>query len=232
MAIIYYCQMRTTMVMEFVCITGLMVLFAMRGHFRQAVLLGMGSVALLIGAAGWVVSTVGDVGTKRFFTLIDERPDELYFSARGNMVQGTFETLIWEMPLGAGMGRWGQSYGYFGDHSNGYEGNTGAIWVEVQWPAWLVDGGLPLMICYTVAIVLAMLDTLRIALTCRDKELSYWAAVIFTINLSIVATVFSACPFVTQAGISFWMGAATLHAADLRDKQALVQQTRSARRFA
>lgn len=232
MAVIYYCQMRTAMVMEFVCITGLIVLFSLRGHFRQAALLGMGSVALLIGAAGWVVSTVGDVGTKRFFSLIEERPDELYFSARGNMVQGAFEQLVWEMPLGGGLGRWGQAYGYFGDHSGGFNSPSGQIWVEVQWPAWLVDGGVPLTLFYSVAIALAMFDTLRIALTCKDKELSYWAAVIFTINISIVATVFSACPFVAQSGISFWMGAAMLHAADRWDKLNFAQQARVARRVA
>jgi len=230
MAVIYYCQMRTTMVMEFVCITGMIILFALRGHFRQAVLLGVGSVAILIGAAGWVVSTVGEVGTKRFFSLIEEKPNELYHNARGNMVEETFDRQIWEMPLGGGLGRWGQAYGYFGDHTLGFGSSGGRYWIEVQWPAWMIDGGIPLMVCYVVAIVLAMMDNLRIALTCKDKELSYWAAVIFTLNLSIVATVFSACPFVAGGGISFWTGTAMLHAADQRDRVTLAQQAKIARK--
>jgi hypothetical protein len=231
MAVIYYCQMRTTMVMEFVCIIGLVVLFALRGHLRQAVLLGVGSMVLLIGAAGWVVSTVGDIGTKRFFTLIEERPDELYHSARGNYVQEAFEKYIWEMPLGGGLGRWGQAYGNFGDHRGGFQSSSGQVWVEVQWPAWIVDGGIPLTIFYVTAIVVSMFDTLRVALTCKDKELSYWTAVIFTQNLAIVANVFSACPFVSQTGVSFWMGAVMVHAADRLSRSASSQQARGARRF-
>ena len=125
MAAIYFCQIRAAMVMEFVCIVGLVILFSMRGHFRQATLLAMGSVILVFGSAVWVVSAVGEVGTKRFMSLIEERPDELYQGSRGMFVQQTFETLIWQSPLGAGLGRWGQAYSYFGDLSSGFDSPSG-----------------------------------------------------------------------------------------------------------
>jgi hypothetical protein len=214
MAVIYFCQMRAAMVMEFVCVAGLIVLFAARGHYRQATLLGVGSVVLLIGAAAWAVSAVGEVGTKRFWSLVEERPDELYVRARGGMVQDTFELLIWESPLGSGLGRWGQAYGNFGDRSTGFGGTNGRLWVEVQWPGWVIDGGIPLLVGYVTAIALAMIGTVRTALKCHDEEVAYWAAVICTLNLSIVASSFSACPFVAPAGTGFWLLASAAHAAD------------------
>ena len=217
MVVIYFCQMRAAMVMEFVCIIGLIALFTARGHYRQATLLGIGSVVILLAGAAWAVSAVGDVGTKRFLTLIEQRPEDIYAS-RGSFVQQTFDSLIWESPLGCGLGRWGQAYGYFGDHSSGYGGVNGQIWVEVQWPGWVVDGGIPLLVGYVVAIVLAMLNTLRIALNSRNNELAYWACVIFTMNLSAVATTFSSCPFVAPAGTGFWLMATALHAADQRTR--------------
>jgi hypothetical protein len=215
MVVIYFCQMRAAMVMEYVCVIGLIVLFSARRHYQQAALLGIGSVVLLFAGAIWAVSAVGEVGTKRFLTLIEQKPEDIYGS-RGSSVQSTFNSLIWESPLGCGLGRWGQAYGNFGDHSSGYGGTSGQLWIEVQWPGWAVDGGIPLLVGYVMAIVLAMLDTLRIALKSRDKELAHWAGVIFTLNLSIVAATFSACPFVAPAGTGFWLLAAALHAADQR----------------
>jgi hypothetical protein len=217
--VIYFSQMRSTMVMAFVCVVVMGFLFAARGYFRQATLLGIGSLALVVGGAVAAVGVVGEVATKRFMTLIETRPDELYGGARGGFVQETFEAKIWDYPLGAGLGRWGVAYSTFGDHYLPVGADYGTIWVEVQWPGWVVDGGVPLMVLYVLAIVLAMGDSFRIALTCRDRELAYWAAVICGLNLSVVAGCFSACPFLANNGMWFWLSAAMLHAADLRARQ-------------
>ena len=61
-----------------------------------------------------------------------------------------------------------------------------------------------------------MANTLRIALRCRDREVAFWAAVIFASELSIVATCFSYVTFVTAIGLQFWFLAAVIHAADYR----------------
>jgi hypothetical protein len=216
MAAIYFCQIRAALVMEFVCVIALIGLFSMRGHFRQASLLAIGSVILVIGGASWVVSAVGEAGIRRFFTLIDERPDKLYQGARGGFVSHTFNTLIWEYPLGAGMGRWGQAYGYFGDHSPPTGSDNGQLWAEVQWPAWVIDGGIPLAVLYVIAMALAMLDTLRVVMSTKSKELTYWGATIWAMSLSIVALTFSSCPFVANTGITFWLLSAVLHSANQR----------------
>jgi hypothetical protein len=218
MADIYFSQIRTAMIMEFVCIFVVAGLFMARGHFRQAALLVVGIGVVLFGAAAWAVSAVGDVSTKRFMSLIEEKPDELYGRARGGFVQLTFDVLIWDYPLGAGMGRWGQSYGVFGDQSYEIQDTKGMIWVEVQWPGWVIDGGIPLMLGYVVAIVLAMMNSVQVVRTCKDRELTYWGAIICAMNLSIVATAFSQCPFIANSGGSFWLMAATLHAAGERER--------------
>jgi uncharacterized membrane-anchored protein len=75
------------------------------------------------------------------------------------------------------------------------------------------------MVGYVIAILLAMFDTLRIVITSKDKELTYWASVVCTLNLSIVAGTFSASPFVAPWGIGFWVMAAAVHAADLRARE-------------
>ena len=63
-----------------------------------------------------------------------------------------------------------------------------------------------------------MYDSLRIALTCKDRELAYWAAVVVASNLSIIATCFSYVTFLSPIGLQFWLLAAALHAADLRTR--------------
>jgi hypothetical protein len=219
MADIYFSQIRTAMVMEFVCVIAVVGLFMARGHVRQAAMLVVGIGVVLFGAAAWAVSAVGDVGTKRFMTLVEEKPQDLYSRARGGMVQQTFEILIWEYPLGAGLGRWSQSFGVFGDQSyEAVKADRGMIWVEVQWPGWVVDGGIPLLIGYVVALVLAMLNSVHVVRTCKDRDLTYWGAIVCAMNLSILAAAFSQCPFIANTGGSFWLMAATLHAAGERDR--------------
>jgi hypothetical protein len=67
-------------------------------------------------------------------------------------------------------------------------------------------------------MIVAMLDSLRIALRCKDREVAYWAAVIVAFNLSIVATCFSFVPFLAPIGVQFWLLCAALHAADARTR--------------
>jgi hypothetical protein len=210
MDVIYLCQIRTSMVMELVCILTVVGLFLARGHVRQAAMLVVGISVVLFGAAAWAVSAVGEISTKRFMSLVEEKPTELYFNARGNFVQNAFDVLIWKYPLGAGLGRYGMAHSYFGNYA---PGPGSGIWVEVQWPGWIVDGGIPLLVAYAVALALAMLDSFRVVWTCRDKELAFWGAMGCATNLAILATTFSQCPFIANSGGGFWLTAAVLHAA-------------------
>jgi hypothetical protein len=95
-----------------------------------------------------------------------------------------------------------------------------------MWPAWVMDGGIPLMVLYITAIFFAMLNTLRIALRSRDKEVAFWAAVVFASNLSVLATCFSYVTFVSSIGLQFWLLAAVVHAADVRVRSSAAASAR------
>ena len=53
----------------------------------------------------------------------------------------------------------------------------------------------------------------------KDRELKFWAAVIFASNLSVIATCFSYVTFVAAIGMQFWLLAAVVHAVDHRIRE-------------
>lgn len=214
-AVIYYSQVRMILLMLVICLAVLVVVFTVQRNVAQAALLGGLSVGLIVVAFSWVAATSGSVVTDRFLTLLADDPLKTYQTARGGYVRQAFEEMMWDYPLGAGLGWWGQIYQFFADKTV-----PTVFWVEVMWPAWIVDGGIPLLFTYVLAITLAMLDSLRIALTTKDRELGFWAAVTLASNLSVLATCFSYVSFVSSIGMQFWFLSAALHAADLRSKAA------------
>ncbi len=209
-AAVYYTQVRSLLVVEVICIIVIATLFTMQGNVVQATQLGVTGASLIAGALVWVAINVGGAVLDRFGTLVKEDKGELYQNSRGMYVQDTFTRMIFDYPLGAGLGRYGQSYGYFSFNA------TESIWAEVQWPAWAVDGGIILLVAYPCAVVLAISDSVRVALKNPDKDLAFWAAVVAAVNLSTFATCFSQVPFVSAAGLQFWTFAGVIHAADRR----------------
>jgi hypothetical protein len=214
--VIYLSQVRSALVMEVISLLTLMAVLAVRRDFRRLTLLGLGVAVVLGGSLAWVARTEGDAVLRRFRTLIEGDPRQTFYANRGFYTRATFSRQIWDQPLGAGLGRCGQAYLYFGDRAA--PPDRGQMWAEVQWTMWAIEGGIPLIILYTAAMAVALATLLRIALTCRDRTLAYWAAVILALNLSIVATTFSYIPFIAPTGLQFWIMAAALHAADRRQR--------------
>ena len=72
---------------------------------------------------------------------------ESVFEKTGHMgmVIGAFDTFLFEHPLGAGLGRWGMMRIYFGDENNV---DSPAIWSEVQFSSWILDGGIVLLVVF------------------------------------------------------------------------------------
>jgi hypothetical protein len=120
-----------------------------------------------------------------------------------------------ENPLGYGLGWWGMVHMAFRDPRR-----LSSVWVEVMFQGWAIDGGIPLVVGYFGAVVVAMLDSLRIALTSPDREVTFWAAVVAAQNLSVVALCFSYPAFLSPGGMQFWLLAAALHAADAQARAA------------
>lgn len=214
-AAVYYTQVRSALVVEVVCIAMIIAMFTMQGNVAAATKMATTGTAVIAGALVWVVINVGSAVLDRFSTLVKEDQGQLYQNSRGMYVEETFTHMIWEYPLGAGLGRYGQSYGYFSF------GATESLWAEVQWPAWAVDGGIILLFAYPCAVCMAIADSVKVALKCPDKEVAYWAAVVAAINFSLFAHCFSFVPFVCAEGIQFWTFAAVIHAADKRVREEL-----------
>jgi hypothetical protein len=207
-AVIYYSQVRSSLIMLAICVTGLTVLLAYRGEIRHALELVGGGTVLILGALLWVSRTIGVGGLERFKTLVSSDPGNVLYRSRGAFVWHGLEQVV-QYPLGYGLGWWGMIHMVFRDPIR-----ITPVWVEVMIQGWVYDGGLPLLVLYFGAVVVAMIDSLRIALSCRDRELAFLAAVIVALNTSIVALCFSYPVFLSPSGIQFWMLAAALHAAD------------------
>jgi hypothetical protein len=113
-----------------------------------------------------------------------------------------------EYPLGAGLGRWGMMRHYFGDPSNPY---SPLIFAELQFIAWILDGGFVLPVLYCGALLVTAGHEFRIArLVTGDAQWS-WVAAAIAVNAGTVALVFAFTPFTTQTGLQFWVLAGALH---------------------
>jgi len=209
---IYFTQVRSMLVMTAIALVVLVVILALRGEFRRAALLGGGGAAALVLAFTWAVATMGTAVSARFESLFVSNAAKVYQDNRGYFLWDTFARVLPDYPLGAGLGRWGMMYNYFGDPSAPLE--RGSLYSEIQFTAWIYDGGVPLMVAYLGATLVALGDSLRIALRSKDRDLAYWAGVITALNLGTLSLIFNSMPFVAPLGIQFWLLAGALHAAD------------------
>jgi hypothetical protein len=104
-------------------------------------------------------------------------------------------------PMGAGLGRWGMMRTYFGDDNN--LAST-MLWAEVQYPAWVLDGGIVLLLLYNLALIVNSKMEVKLALS-RNRRLREIAAVVVALNAGTLALMFSFTPFNTQVGLQYWL---------------------------
>ena len=165
-------------------------------------MLAAGIVVLsFIGA----ITLGGDSVLDRFMTLFSDDPLAVYYRARGVQLNLTFNQLLFDYPLGAGLGRWGMAGAYFG--TPGVPG----IWAEIQITGWMIDGGVLMIVLYAGALITAAVSQYRLAMQTRYPRIAVCGGVVFAANLGIAAMVFSFTPFVTQIGIQYWFLAGALH---------------------
>jgi hypothetical protein len=215
-AVIYLSQVRSILIMLVFSLIAMFALLVLRKDFRKAALLGGGALAAMVLGMLWTLRVGSAEVAARFLNLLSSPAGKTYGDSRGRFLAETFGRYLWEMPLGAGLGRWGMMYANFGDHAPSLD--RGMLWAELQWTAWLYDGGLPLMILYTGAIAVTIVNTVSIARNCQDEEISLWAVPICGLGLSIVALCFAAIPFIGPGGVQFWALFAALHAAAERTR--------------
>lgn len=205
MTALYLSQVRALMAMALIGIMAVGGFLLVRRDVARAGALG--AVLLLVLVAGYrgAVSMGGGNIAQRVATLTGAAPGQVYYSNRGHFLQQTVEELLPQYPFGAGMGRWGMMYGYFGD---GSDPSTAQIHAEIQWTGWLLDGGVPLILAYLATLLLALRTTLRIAWSPPPRggeELRFWAAVLSAHGVGALALTFSYPIFLSQMGMEFWL---------------------------
>jgi|SRR5208282_2411706 len=219
---IYLAKNRSCLVVLVICELGIAGMIAMRRSLlvirREWRKREAGNLPRLVGAiaiAGllsfsWAIAVGGGSISERFSTLIADKPAEVYKKNRGHLIEATVENVLPQYPLGAGIGRWGMMNYYFGDNSNP---DTAGIWVEEQWTGWLLDGGIPLIIAYVLAIFMALRTAFRIALAPVEPELAIFAAIICGYDFAAFAATFGYGYFSSENGLEFWLLNAALFAA-------------------
>jgi hypothetical protein len=204
-AAIYLSQVRISLVVTvFMFSVYIMTLFIQK-RSAKATTFGLLAGGIIAGSFVLAVTLGGQSITDRFMTLFAEDPMSVYYRARGVQLETTFTEMLYEYPLGAGLGRWGMAGGYFG--TAGLPG----LWAEIQIAGWMIDGGVPMIFLYGGAIVVGALVQLRLARLTQYPRVAACAAVVLAANLGTTAMVFSFTPFVTQIGIQYWFLAGALH---------------------
>jgi hypothetical protein len=220
MMCLYLSQVRATFIVINVSIIALLFVLALRRAKAQlAIVASVASIVIFLSFA-WAVSVGGDAVTKRFSTLTKGNPGQTYSQNRGRFLRDTVVILLPRYPLGAGLARYGMMNVYFADH------RKPSLWVEIQWTAWLFDGGIPMLAACIIAMVLTIRTTWRIAFSRDRGSLAIWGAILFAYDWGIVALTFSYPVFSGQFGIEFWLLNAALYTAS----RTMIQQAVESRK--
>jgi hypothetical protein len=186
----------------------LCVVLARLGRATQATMLAFLGGGLLAGAFVVASAVGGDAVFDRFHGILEQGVVGSYQQNRGIFLEYTFTTLLWEYPLGAGMGRCGMMYAYF----SRFEGNPSPpVHVEIQVTAWLLDGGILLLVLYGAAVGMSLWFAWQQCSADAPPRVGYMAAVVLCLNLFVVGQSNAGPCFNTTVGIQFWMLAAALH---------------------
>jgi hypothetical protein len=162
--------------------------------------LGVG-LALVVGSYVWALAVGGDAVSDRFGGLANDGVFRVFQDQRGAFIRYTLSELLYEFPLGAGLGRWGMMHVYFGDPTLW---QAPPIHVEVQLTGWLLDGGVPLWLLYGGAIFMALLFSYRAAVRALTASAQDIATIVLCLQLTIVCLCLTGPVFNTQLGILFW----------------------------
>jgi hypothetical protein len=208
---LYLCQVRAIAAMLVVCLVAMAGVLVLSGRLLRLtkLLVVVGGLAVL--AIGWAVTVGGDAVVARWSTLFERDAGEVYYSNRGYFLEGTLKYFVPEYPLGAGLGRYGMASAYFGSRG---DPSSPPLWAEIQWTAWVFDGGVLVMLLYPLALLVTTFWAFRLALRRQDDgEFWLWGTIIFAYDLGAIALTFSYPFFMSQAGMEFWLLNAALFGA-------------------
>jgi hypothetical protein len=200
--IIFLSHVRSALVVIVGCATIYSLILAWQGRLKTVLTIAGLAVACGVCSLTYAATMGGQSTLDRFATLLADDPTKVFEdSGRLSQLTTAFDTLLVEHPLGAGLGRWGMMRTYFGDESNP---DSPAIWAEVQFSSWILDGGIVLLSLYLIALIVAIWRLVRSSLMHRSSELASWGPVIAIFSAYPIALLFSYAPFNSQIGLQFW----------------------------
>lgn len=214
---IYLCQVRSVLILTFICEAVMLFVLALRGKIYRAAGLLLVLPVLITVATFWAFAVGGDELSNRISTLTESKAGQVYYMNRGRFLEETVFGLLPEYPLGAGLGRWGMVHLYFGEKG---KAASQSIWAEIQPTAWLLDGGVPLVLCYYAGLLLCIGLSISAAIHQRD-EIADLATPVAGLNVAMLATTFGSIPFIGQAGLTFWLINSALAAIALRPESGM-----------
>jgi hypothetical protein len=207
LAAIYLSQVRVSLVTTVAMMTVYTLMAFRQGRSARASQFGILSGGAVVLALSLAVTLGGASITDRVNSLFAGDPLSVYQQARGTQLTFTFFDLLFQYPLGAGLGRWGMAAGYFGTEN----ANSPPIWAEIQFTGWMIDGGILMIALYCGALIVTALAEYRVSTMHQYSRLAQCGTVVLAANLGTAALIFSFVPFVTQVGIQYWFLAGALH---------------------
>ncbi len=207
LAAIYLSQVRISLVMTALMMACYVIITARQGRYGRATKFGILAGGIIVGSFIVALALGGTSVHDRVMTLFVADPLSVYQSARGTQLTITFRDLLFEHPFGAGLARWGMAASYFGVFTI----DTPALWAEIQFTAWMIDGGVLLTVLYCGALIVAAMSQYRAAMMLRSPKLATCASVVMSTNMGVAALIFSFTPFNTQIGLQYWFLAGALH---------------------
>jgi hypothetical protein len=107
---------------------------------------------------------------------------------------------------------------YFGDSTMW---QAPAIHVEVQLTGWLLDGGIPLILLYAGALLVAIRYTYVHAVAPTDRAWQDAAVIVLCMQLILILLCMTGPVFNTQLGIMFWAVTGAIFGATVSGDRAL-----------
>lgn len=207
LAAIYLSQVRISLVMTVMMMGIYTVTVFRQGRLGRASQFGLLSAAIVFAGFAIALALGGPVIRDRVMTLLGGDPIAVYQGARGTQLSITFREMLFDHPLGAGVGRWGMAAAYFGDFTQ----LTAPLWAEIQFTGWMIDGGVLMIVLYCGALIVTAQTQWRVAMMTSHPRLNACAAAVMSANFGTAVLIVSFTPFVTQIGIQYWFLAGALH---------------------
>jgi hypothetical protein len=210
LAVLYLTQVRSLLLLCVGAFVVMALVMFRRGRVGASAWLVGGGGALVVASFIWATSVGGEQVQARYTDITQKGAVATFRENRGHFLSYTVGELLDQFPLGAGVGRWGMMYVYFGDPANL---NSPPIHAEIQLTGWLLDGGVPMWMLYGGAILAALSTAVRLAQQRASPLVADLATVCLALMVLVVGMSFAGPVFNTQTGILFWFLAAGLYGA-------------------